>query len=109
MTGNNFFIIFILTVIITRVLVFLFPISSPTFGKFRIHHYMYGIFGIILGLFFQSLIIYAVGWGLFIDELTYLLMRGKTHKDNYSKISLTGTLLFIVIILIFKDYLVLPF
>lgn len=109
MIENRFFIIFFVTIAVTRAFLFLFPISSPTIGKFRVHHYMYGILGILIGLLFQSLIVYAVGFGLFVDELTFLLMGGKTHEDNYSRISLFGTLFFVVLVFILRGYLTLTF
>jgi len=65
---------------------------------------MYGLVGIFAGLSFHSIMIYAIGLGLFVDELTYLLIRGKNHKDNYSKISLLGTLFFAIIVFIFRKY-----
>jgi len=107
--NTYFFLIFIITILVTRILVFLHPIPAPTIGKLRTHHYMFGILGVISGLITGSLIIYAIGLGLFVDELTYLLTGGKTHKDNYSKISLLGTLFFVVIVFILKGYLTLPF
>ena len=70
---------------------------------------MYGIIGILIGLSAHSILIYGIGAGLFIDELSYLIMRGKDHKDNYSKVSLFGTSIFVILIFVFKDYLVLPF
>lgn len=73
------------------------------------HHYMYGLILIVLSILFESLILYAVGLGLFIDELTYLLMRGKTHEDNYSTVSLLGTAILVTAVFIFKDYLILLF
>lgn len=106
---SHFFLIFLATVIVTRLFVFIYPVPSLTLMKFRIHHYMYGILGVILGLVFNSIIVYAIGLGLFIDELTYILMRGKTHEDNYSKISLIGTICFIVIVFILREYLTTPF
>ena len=107
--NNYFFPIFLATVAITRLFIFIYPIPAPTFGKFRTHHYMYGLTGIFAGLTFHSVMIYAIGLGLFIDELTYLLIRGKNHKDNYSKISLLGTLFFVIMVFIFRNYFTLPF
>ena len=101
-----FFVIFALTILLIRMFLWFYPISSPTFGIFRIHHYMYGILGIALGLVLHSIIIYAIGFGFFIDELTYLLIRGKTHNDNYSKMSLVGTFIFIVLTFIIRKPLV---
>ena len=70
---------------------------------------MYGLLDIAASLLVHSLILYAIGLGLFVDELTYLLIGGKTHKDNYSAISLTGTLAFIAVVYVFKTQIVLPF
>src|SRR3989344_4467874 len=103
---SYFFLIFLITILTTRVFLFFHPISSPILRNFRIHHYIYGILGMILGLFLQSIPIYAVGLALFVDELTpFILMRGKTHEDNYSKVSLIGTLIFIVLVFFNQEYL----
>lgn len=106
---NYFFIIFILTILCTRLFLFLHPVSGVTIRNFRTHHWMYGIISIFFGLIFHFLLIYGIGLGLFVDELTYLLIRGKNHKDNYSLKSLIGTLIFIILVFVFKNYLVLPF
>lgn len=84
---------------------YFFPVTSPTIGDFRLHHYMYGIVGIVLGVIFSNLILFAIGLGLFVDEFTYVLIGGKTHKDNYSKASLLGTLIFVIIIFFTQTYL----
>lgn len=88
---NSFFIIFFITILATRVLLFLKPVSSPTVLNLRLHHYMYGILAILIGVIFKLLPIYALGFGLFIDELTYIILCGKTHSDNYSPKSIWGT------------------
>lgn len=105
---DQFLIVFILTVLITRFSVYFFPVSSPTIGKFRIHHYMYGIVGIVAGIFLHSWIVYAIGLGLFVDELTYLLIRGKTHADNYSVKSIVGTVLFCIAVFLLRSYVMSP-
>lgn len=105
--SNQFFVIFFATVLTTRFFIYFFPISSPTIGKFRLHHYMYGIAVALLGITFNSIVIYAIGLGLFVDELTYLLMRGKTHTDNYSVKSILGTALLCLGVYLLKDQLIL--
>jgi hypothetical protein len=70
---------------------------------------MYGIILILVSFLLKNPIIYAMGAGLFVDELTYILMGGKTHKDNYSKISLFGTLVFIILVFFLRNYLMPPF
>jgi hypothetical protein len=107
--SNYFFLIFAITIVITRVVVFLYPISSPAIGKFRVHHYMYGLVVSPIGLATHSIIVYAIGLGLFADELAYLLIGGKTHQDNYSKLSLLGTLILMILVFILRDYIILPF
>lgn len=102
MLSNQPFLIFFVTILIVRIFVFLKPIPSPTIKGFRTHHYMYGIILILAGIIFNSMIVYAIGLGLFVDELTYILIGGKTHKDNYSKTSLFGTLLFTILVFIFR-------
>jgi len=106
--GNTFFLIFILTITSTRILLLLLPIQSPTIGAIRLHHYMYGLLGIVIALLCHSLVLYSVGLGLFIDEATFLVLRGKSHRDNYSVPSLVGTALFISIVFALRHQLVLP-
>lgn len=64
---------------------------------------MYGVVLMILSLIFDSIILLAIGLGLFIDELTFLLIGGKNHKDNYSKTSLLGTLMFMILVFLTED------
>src|SRR3989338_11491260 len=95
---NKFFLIFIITIIITRVSLFIAGLYASdadnlgvTLFGLRLHHYMYGLGLIPLGIVFAKVFLYALGWGLFVDELTYLLIGGQNHADNYSWISLAGT------------------
>jgi hypothetical protein len=67
---------------------------------------MYGLLLIIISILLENILLFAIGMGLFIDELTYLIIRGKSHEDNYSKISLLGTLIFIILIFLFKNFLI---
>ena len=106
---NYFFPIFSATVAITRLFLFYYPTPSPKIKGFQLHHYVYGIIGMSLGVFFDSIIVYAVGLGLFVDELTYIMIRGKGHEDNYSKISVVGTFVFVCLAFPFRDYLISPF
>lgn len=102
---NTFFLIFIITIFVVRIFLFIKPTASPTISRLRLHHYMYGLICIIIGLLLHWRVIYAIGLGLFVDELTYILIGGKTHKDNYSKISLIGTVFFIIIVFMLRNYL----
>lgn len=107
--ASTFFIIFFLTILFSRVALFIYPLSSPLIGKFRMHHYMYGIAAVPLAVAANIFTLYAIGLALIVDELTFILMRGKNHKDYRSTISIVGTLLFIGVVFFIKDYLVIPF
>jgi hypothetical protein len=101
----SLFFVVTISVSVTRLVLYLFPVSSPTILGFRIHHYMYGILAVALGLASRNLLVYSVGIGLSIDEATYLLMRGKSHRDNYSAISLIGTGVLLVVTFLARNAL----
>ena len=98
-----FFIIFFITILVTRVFLYVHPTPSPTINGFRTHHYMYGLVLAPVGALVGSVTIFAVGVGLFVDELGYLLIGGKTHEENYSKASLLLLTLLIVLAYIFRE------
>jgi hypothetical protein len=100
---TTFNIVFFLTILFTRIYLLIRPTASPTIGELRLHHYMYGILLVFLAIPLENLILGAVGWGLFIDELTYILINGKNHKDNYSRISLLGTFVFAALSIAFSQ------
>ncbi len=82
------------------------PTPSPTIKGVRLHHYVYGIVIIPIGFLLESIFIYALDLSMLIDELGWLIIKGKHHKDNYSKKSLFLLLIFIVVVFIFrKDFL----
>ena len=100
-----FFVIFIITIFITRIFLYILPIPSPTINNFRFHHYMYGLLLAPIGILLRNITIYAIGVGLVVDELGYLLIGGKTHKDNYSKSSVSILYIFVILIYLFKEKL----
>jgi len=107
-----FFIIFLATIIITRLFLYLRPIPAPTINGFRMHHYMYGLILIILSFFLSNATGYAIGLGLFIDQVPYLVTHSRTHgekefnKNTYwLKKHLIGLVLLIIVVFIFKRYI----
>ena len=103
---NYFFLIFIATILMVRIALYVKPHPSPTIKGIRLHHWMYGLFLIPLAVMLKNIPLYAIGLGLFIDELTFLLIGGKTHEDNYSWKSLIGTVLFTIVVFFLRGYLV---
>lgn len=104
--SNEFFLIFLSTVVVTRLFLYFKPTPAPTIKGFRTHHWMYGILGLFIGFITHYLPLYAIGLGLFVDELTYLLIGGKNHEDNYSAISLIGTIIFVVLAFFSRNFLI---
>lgn len=80
--GDYFFLIFLGTIAVTRLLL-LSKVGSPTIKGFRLRHYMYGIILIILAFFNHNLITYGIGLGLLVDELPLILIKGPGHKEEY--------------------------
>ena len=107
--ANEFFLIFLVTILAIRIFLWVRPTPAPTVGTFRTHHWMFGVALILIALAIHSLILYAIGLGLFVNELAYLLMGGKTHQDNYSMRSLSGLIFFIILVYIFKAQAILLF
>lgn len=66
---------------------------------------MYGIALVAVSLSISNLVLYAVGLGLLVDELTFLCINGKTHKDNYSAKSLVGTIALMMLAYLFREQL----
>lgn len=101
---NYFFSIFLLTIILIRFWLLIKPISSPKIKGFKLHHYMYGLLIIVFSFFVSNIILYAIGLGLFVDELPLLIKyNGKFHWKEYNSIySRAGLVICIIIVFIFN-------
>lgn len=96
--GDYFFALFLATILCTRMFLYLKPISSPTIGPLRLHHYMYGGVLVICAYIWGSIEVFGIGLALFIDEVPFLLLSGEDHSDNYSWPSLIGVLLLTAVV-----------
>ncbi len=110
--ANYFFLIFLGTIIVTRLFLLFNPIASPTLKGVRTHHYMYGIIIVIIGIFLKESIVYAIGLGLIVDQLPYLITErepfgdSRFNKDIYwRKKDLVLLLIFIILVFLFKDWI----
>ncbi len=109
--SSYFFAVFLITIIITRLC--LLPrkrIVSPKVRGAHVHHYIYGLILIGLSFLFSSLTVFAVGVGLFVDELPlfgtekWLFSEEDAHWGIYdSPQSLVILLFCIFIVYLFKD------
>jgi len=111
--GDYFFLIFLGTIALTRLLL-LSKKGSPTIREFRLRHYMYGIVLIVFSFLTRSITTYAIGFGLFVDEVPLILIKGPGHREKYwrgiedyfSPWCVSGVLILIFVAYIFRDILI---
>lgn len=107
---DKYFLVILITILLTRVGVYVFNKPSPTIKNFRTHHWMYGLlFMIILfsiSSFYVNLYLYAISMGIFLDEIGFIIIRGKTHEDNYSPKSFMILMFFILVLFLFRENIV---
>ena len=107
---DKFFLFTTISILLIRVWVYLFPKPSPTIKQFRTHHWMYGLLFTIILFFisniYTNLYLLSISVGLFLDEIGFIIINGKTHEDNYSPKSFLILLLFIIILFIFREKII---
>ncbi len=108
--SDKYFFFTMLTVILTRVWVYLFNKPSPTIKNFRTHHWMYGLLLTIIlfsiSNFYTNLYLLSISTGIFLDEIGFIIIRGKTHKDNYSPQSFMILMFFLLLLFLFRESIV---
>ncbi len=107
---DKFFLFTFITILITRVIVYVFNKPSPTIKNFRTHHWMFGlIFTIILfciSSFYTNIYLLSISMGIFLDEIGFIIIKGKTHEDNYSPKSFMILIFFILLLFIFRENII---
>lgn len=107
---DKFFLLTLITIILTRILVYIFNKPSPTIRNFRTHHWMYGLlFTIILFCisgFYKNVYLLSISMGIFLDEIGFIIIRGKTHEDNYSPKSFMILMFFVLLLFIFREEII---
>lgn len=107
---DKYFLFTLITILVTRILVYFFNKPSPTIRNFRTHHWMYGLlFTIILfciSNFYINIYLLSISMGIFFDEIGFILIKGKNHEDNYSPKSFMILLFFIILLFIFRELIV---
>ena len=107
---DKYFSFTMLIIIITRVVVYIFNKPSPTIKNFRTHHWMFGLLFTVLlfsiSNYYTNIYLLAISTGVFLDEIGFIIMRGKNHDDNYSPKSFMILLIFILLLFIFRENIV---
>ena len=107
---DKYFLLTFITILITRVVVYIFNKLSPTIKNFRTHHWMFGLFFMIIlfciSNFYTNIYLLSISMGIFLDEIGFMIIKGKTHKDNYSPESFIMLLFFIFLLFIFREKII---
>ncbi|MBV9159835.1 MAG: hypothetical protein JO019_04535 [Candidatus Kaiserbacteria bacterium] len=108
---DRFFVIMLATILVARIFLYIYPLHSPIIGSFHMHHYMYGLALIALGLLFRSLATYSIGWALLIDEIPslYYFYILKSLENYFAPIILFDLATLIVIVFFLRAYFSRPF
>lgn len=107
---DKYFLFTFITIFITRVVVYVLNKPSPTIKNFRTHHWMFGLFFTIIlfciSSFYTNIYLLSISMGIFFDEIGFIIIRGKTHEDNYSPQSFMILLLFVLLLFIFREAII---
>ena len=108
---DYFFLIFLGTIAITRLLLVSHKMTGPTILGLRIRHYMLGIVLLVVAFLIHNLTIYAIALGLIADELPVIFAKGPGHKDEYwrgcedyhTRWSFAGVLIIVLVVFILRN------
>ena len=107
---DKYFLFTFITILITRVVVYVFNKPSPTIKNFRTHHWMFGLFFTIILFcilsFYTNIYLLSISMGIFLDEIGFIIIRGKTHEDNYSPKSFMILLFFVLLLFMFRETII---
>ncbi len=107
---DKYFLLAFITILITRAVVYIFNKPSPTIKSFRTHHWMFGLFFTIIlfciSSFYTNIYLLSISMGVFLDEIGFIIIRGKTHEDNYSPKSFMLLIFFIILLFIFRENII---
>lgn len=56
--------------------------------------------------FYTNVYLLSISMGVFLDEIGFILIKGKTHEDNYSPKSFMIIMLFILLLFIFRENII---
>jgi hypothetical protein len=108
-TSNYFFLIFLGTIVLTRLVLNLKNMRSPMIYGLRLHHYMYGIILVIFSIFKSNPGMYAVGLGLFADEIPQIVPKVSVSWENYHSLKSIAVISVIIVLVYLLQGFILSF
>ena len=101
---NLFYLVLILTILITRISIIIVPEVDIILFNIIIHHFWFGVPLIFLAFVipkqktYPKIFLYGIGVGLMIDQLIFMILGGGKDKEYWTLTSLLGTMIIILII-----------
>ncbi len=103
-----FYVVFVLTILITRVLVWLVPEGDIIFGSFVVHHFWFGIVLFVIGLIFVKgrVWFYGVGLGLIADQLVFMILGAGKDAEYWALLSVLSMVIIAAIVYLIRENLI---
>jgi len=106
-----FYILFVLTILVIRLEVFIFPANKIMIDGLRVNHFWIGAVLVLFSLFLLKnynalkIIIFPIGLGLVADELTFMIFSHRTSNDYWSVYSIAGLVIIMIMVFVFREKL----
>jgi len=111
--GNLFYLIIILTILVMRISLFLLPPNTHVrVLGIVIHHFWFGILLIGIGLIipkkkeYIKIFAYAIGVGLIIDELIFMVLGAGTDRQYWALPSMLGMIIILLVIFPIREKII---
>ena len=101
---NLFFLLILITILITRISIIIIPEVNITLFNIIIHHFWFGVILMLIGLFIPKKLfifkigIYGIGAGLIIDQLIFMILGAGQDKEYWAFPSLIGMIIMTFIV-----------
>ena len=108
--GNVFFLVFILTILVIRTSIFLFPEQKIRISEIVIHHFWIGLVFVLIALLLKGFesdwVLFSVGLAMVADELIYMILGAGPVSNYWNIYSVSGAVLNSVIVFILKNRII---
>ena len=101
---NLFYLILIVTILITRISIIIVPEVDMKFLDIVIHHFWFGVVLMIVGLIipkqkvYPKILLYGIGAGLIIDQLIFMILGAGKDKEYWALPSFLGMIIIALVI-----------
>jgi hypothetical protein len=110
LSENIFYLIVIITILLTRLSILIVPEVDITFFNFVIHHFWFGVILFLIGFFIPNnnikIWFFGIGIGLIIDQFVFMILGAGKDKEYWAIFSVTGVILLSAILFFIRKRLI---